>query len=276
MSDFLNNLIARQSEAAPQVLPRHTTLFEAETSTPQPEQLEEFGNETPEPTHFYQTVAKNGPQTATAPFVQQSDVLEPVALTQNTRLAAPQHDQSEPVAAISQPVVRLNQPEPMMPLRQTEHEPEVPPVLVPRAKRARPPVLVPEPPATRQQDTSQVSFRVQETQQIVPQASASTQTQVVQETQQIVPQASAKTQIQSIAEQQAPTALPQIQPFIPPDLPNIVPQAAPVQQQINITIGRIEVRAAATNPPARRQQASARQSHVLTLEEYLSRRRGGR
>lgn len=77
----------------------------------------------------------------------------------------------------------------------------------------------------------------------------------------------------ALAEKFITTVRPQIRPFIPPQTarpPEPQPEASPT---INVTIGRIEVRATPTPTVTDRKERP--QSPVMGLEEYLRRRNGG-
>jgi hypothetical protein len=80
----------------------------------------------------------------------------------------------------------------------------------------------------------------------------------------------------SLAADRAENAVP-IRPALPAQALNPGPQSAESAPVVEVTIGRIEVRAEAPpNPPARERAGEATRQPGLTLDEYLRQRNGGR
>lgn len=244
MSDFLNNLIARHNEATPQVMPRQATRFEADTATPQPALVDEFSNEPEQPTPFQQTVARSQVTAAAEPNtpdpIRPTSVqpdLAPIALAPAPQMQAQRANLLDANQVPRSSTLAL----------QTQDS-----LVQPRVSQT---------PAQPQQLAQQHVLEVLETRRLDPQTVRSQTVRI-------------EKGLERTIQQQTPEILPQIQPYIPSEAPIITQQPTPASPIIHVTIGRVEVRAAAS-PPVRQERSAPRQSHVLTLEEYLQRRRGG-
>jgi hypothetical protein len=303
MSDFLTNLVARSAESQPQMLPRQAAHFEAGIAAPGPLAFGEGADEMsigllPAALQGERPNSAEQPPAALRPGAAPGDRPGPVELSpaarqpddkpdppaQNRRPAprqeprAPGRRASTPARAPSrsgavgsiEPPARqawLSGPAPEMaePLeRVIQPRPAAEQQIRPAARSLVPPI-----PADRH---SSLQRHKQLSPTLLAEQQADRPTTGLAEA--AIPRA-ASAPVWTLAGEHA-AVLPQVQPYLAPEPPATAPPALPVPAAptIHVTIGRVEVRA--SSAPTRRERGAARQPSVLTLDEYLRRRRGGR
>ncbi|MBP1468351.1 hypothetical protein EYB53_021750 [Candidatus Chloroploca sp. M-50] len=272
MSDFLNILAARSLSETPQVTPRLLTRFEAEAGAPVGLEELAFEREAPRVPPPAPVVAAPPPLPAMVAQLESPRALPRLAATVPDAPAQPAPGRQEqraallPTPATPQPLVVSADPLPRTPIRGQPSEPIVP---HDRARHAlsEPVVLhdrarhVPGEPAPAQPRPVAAALAA------------------------LLPRTIQPPQPVALTQAQPPDATTRLVPALPLPLHDLpvrphprhagtdVTNAAPPMPTIQVTIGRIEVRATAPARPTRTERAMP---SVMSLDEYLRQRDGGR
>jgi len=280
MSDYLGNLIARTVSPAVAVRPRLPSLFEPEPATREAKSGSEFEQE-----NFVEQ----------QPVTQHSEKLAPVPLSIPTPRQSVFREPEQTVPEISRPrkVLETSQEsEPAPPPTSIRHQstPQEPSRILSRRGDGKPsPELgaVVEPrifpradPTLREAEPSNSAGRrsdIIKSALLDAVASASHEVNAREETGRSQPAVALKPLVVPEPPERELLARSGIQPVVPtvrslPPIAPLPPAAATVPPTINVTIGRVEIRAV---PPPAQQRAKPKPATVLSLEDYLRQRAKG-
>jgi hypothetical protein len=243
MSDYLSNLIARTASPAVAVCPHLPSFFEPAPATGETASWPEFER-----------------------FVEQPPVTGPSQKLAPMPLSIPTH-QSE----LHEPEQTVSEISPGKKTLRVSQEPERarPPTLIPTLSRATPPLREDEPSNSTRRRSDVIKSLVRN---VI--ASGSHEVSAREETRPSQPVGALKPFVVPEPRQRELPTRSAVQAVVPTirSLPPVppTPKRKP-EPSINVTIGRVEIRAA---PPAQ-QRAKPKPATVLSLEDYLRQRAKG-
>jgi hypothetical protein len=248
MSDYLGNLTARTVSPAVAVRPQLPSLFEPAPATRE---------------------AKRGPEFEKESFVDQLPVTQPSEKLAPMPLSIPTPHQSvfrEPEQTVPE-ISRARK------ILETSQESE--PAVQPRIFRRAAPTLREDKPSNstrRRSDVIKSPLR-----EVLASVSASPEVRAREEVGPSAPAVPSKPVVVREPRERDLPARPGVQAIVPtirslPPIAPLSPAAAIAPPTINVTIGRVEIRAV---PPPAQQRAKPKPATVLSLEDYLRQRAKG-
>jgi hypothetical protein len=247
MSDYLGNLIARSVSPTIAVRPQLPSLFEPAPATRETKSGPEFEQES-----FIEQLPATGPSENLVPM--------PLSIPTPRQSVLREPEQTVPEISPAKKTLRASQ----------ESERARPPTSVPVSPRAAP---------TLREDEASNSARPRS--DIIKSplpgvvASASHAVRAREETARLQPAGALKPVVLPKPRENEMPARSAVQAIIPTirPLPPVLPTAKPKPEQtINVTIGRVEIRAV---PPSAQQRAKPKPVTVLSLDDYLRQRTKG-
>jgi hypothetical protein len=246
MSDYLGNLIARTVSPAVAVRPQLPSLFEPAPVTRETNSGPEFEQE-----NFVEQ----------PPLTQPSEELAPMPLSIPTPRRSVFHEPEQTVPEISRPrkILELS-PEPEAPVQ---------PRIFSRT--------APTPREHKPSNSTRRRSNITKSPLLDAVASASHAVNARQETRRSPPAVALKPVVVPEPRERELPARSDVQAIVPairslPSIAAVPPATATAAPTVNVTIGRVEIRAV---PPPAQQRAKPKPASVLSLEDYLRQRAKG-